>query len=400
MASTENLTGEHPARRIAQQFFSHSAHVPIALLILELLLARGGGYFLEPDAYLLLLAGLAQATVTGLDQAAGRRRPLLDNLVGPLVYSLCETALEGLQFFSHWHHQAYWVFALGFALLQGSQARIPRLLPLLVVAESIWRAAIPLGMYALFEAQLADGQPLDRFFEDEAHRYLALVLGLLGLLLGFAELNLRRSMALVKSLTERLRQYSEWSLGRDLLARAIRDEGSLNLQRVERAVMFMDMRGFTAWAEDHTPEQVVNLLNAFYRLSEEALGERRPVKIKFTADEVMVVMEQADDAVALAQKWTGSVADLLRPWGLGAGIGIHWGPVVEGVLGGTEARAYDVIGDTVNTAKRLGGAAAAGEVLLSAALMEQAAVSAGTRREITLKGKREPLAVYLLPIAP
>lgn len=51
-------------------------------------------------------------------------------------------------------------------------------------------------MYAVFEVQASDGHKLLRsFFDDSAHVFLTIVLLLLGALLGFADLNLRRSMA-------------------------------------------------------------------------------------------------------------------------------------------------------------------------------------------------------------
>jgi len=85
----------------------------------------------------------------------------------------------------------------------------------------------------------------------------------------------------------------------------------------------------------------------------------------------------------------------LAPWGLGAGIGLHSGPVVEGLLGSAGIKGYDVIGDTVNTAKRIEGAAGAGEVLVSEPVRAAlgAALAVGARRELTVKGKEAPIAV-------
>ncbi|MCX7170910.1 MAG: hypothetical protein NTY41_11660 [Proteobacteria bacterium] len=58
--------GDTFASRVARNFFTHSGHVPLTLLILELLLAPSvGSYFIEPDPYLLLLAGIGQALAMG-----------------------------------------------------------------------------------------------------------------------------------------------------------------------------------------------------------------------------------------------------------------------------------------------------------------------------------------------
>jgi class 3 adenylate cyclase len=72
--------------------------------------------------------------------------------------------------------------------------------------------------------------------------------------------------------------------------------------------------------------------------------------------------------------------------------------VVEGLLGSAGIKGYDVIGDTVNTAKRIEGAAGGGEVLVSQAMRAalDAASAFGARRELVVKGKEAPLEVYPL----
>ena len=283
--------------RAARNFFTHSGHVPLVLLILESLLASPG-YFSRADPYLLLAAGISQAFVMEWLAARGRPMLFLANLSGPLFYSLVEAGMEGVGFFQQWHHQAYWAFALGFALLQSAQARRAAISGALLLAENVLRSAIPLVMYALFEARTKNTVlSVEVFFADRAHDFLAVVLLLLGVLLGFADINLRRSLATVQSLTARLRQYSEWSLGRGILDRAIADESTLSLQRVGRAVLFLDIRGFTAWSEQQTPEAVVGMLNGYYLAAEQALVECRPIKLKFTADEVMAVFADASGAI-------------------------------------------------------------------------------------------------------
>lgn len=379
--------------RIARNFFTHSGHVPLVLLILEALLARPG-YFARPDPYLLIGAGLAQAWIAELLVARGAARPALANLAGPLIYTVVEALLEGGGFFLQWHHQAYWAYGLAFALLQSARASAA-----VVLAENVLRSSIPLVMYALFEARVDNAAPsLQVFFADRAHSFLAVVLLLLGVLLGFAEVNLRRSMATVAALTARLRQYSQWSLGAGLLDRAIADERVLSLQRVQRAVLFMDIRGFTAWSEAQAPEQVVELLHRYYAAAEQAAAPHRAVKLKYTADEVMAVFADAPAALDAAAAMLRAVAPVLAPAGLGAGCGVHEGLLVEGVLGGEGSKAYDFIGDTVNTAQRLCDAAAPGELLASAHACAAARVTAGAQREVQAKGKREPLLAAVLPV--
>ncbi len=394
--SSASFPAESLSARAARNFFTHSGNVPLVLLILEALLASPG-YFSRADPYLLIAAGVLQSILMEWLAARGSPRPFLANLAGPLLYTLVESGLEGVGFFQQWHHQAYWMFALGFAMLHWMQSKSAGVAAPLVLAENVLRSAIPLVMYALFEARTkGSGLSLEVFFADRAHDFLAVVLLLLGVLLGFADVNLRRSLALVRSLTTRLRLYSEWSLGRGILDRAIADESTLSMQRVARAVVFMDIRGFTAWSERQTPEATVGMLNGYYRAAEQALGEVEPIKIRFIADEVMAVFADAGEAVRAGSRMLTAAGALLADSGLSAGAGVNFGQVVEGVLGGEGARTYDFIGDTMNTAKRLCDAAAPREMLVSAAACAAAGISPAAQRDVVAKGKSEPLRAAIL----
>ena len=86
----------------------------------------------------------------------------------------------------------------------------------------------------------------------------------------------------------------------------------------------------------------------------------------------------------------------IQPLLLAAGAGVHYGQVVEGVLGGEGAKAYDFIGDTVNTAQRLCDAAGPGELLVSVAACKVAGITPQDQRAVVAKGKREPLQAAVL----
>jgi len=112
----------------------------------------------------------------------------------------------------------------------------------------------------------------------------------------------------------------------------------------------------------------------------------------------MLVLHKEEDAARAALGILREIEGHLDRFGLSAGIGIHAGVLVEGLIGSREVKGYDVIGDTVNTAKRICDSAAGGEVLISEevrkALGSKAVV--GRSRQIKAKGKTEPLTVYAL----
>jgi class 3 adenylate cyclase len=160
----------------------------------------------------------------------------------------------------------------------------------------------------------------------------------------------------------------------------------------------MDIRGFTRWSEPRPPEEVVNLLNRYYQTAEATLNLHHVIKFKLSADEVMAIFPKVDDGLQAALKLRPQISALLGRHGLGVGIGLHVGPLVEGLLGSKDVKAYDVIGDTVNTAKRIESSAGPGELLISEAVRIAIGTTfrAGPKRQIAVKGKEEPISLYPL----
>lgn len=105
----------------------------------------------------------------------------------------------------------------------------------------------------------------------------------------------------------------------------------------------MDIRGFTTWSEHRTPEEVVQLLNSYYQIIEQVFSGYQVIKYKLSADEVMAIFPDPTTAIQAAIMIRSHVQPLLDHQQLGVGIGIHHGPVVEGLLGSRGVRFYDVI---------------------------------------------------------
>jgi class 3 adenylate cyclase len=163
-------------------------------------------------------------------------------------------------------------------------------------------------------------------------------------------------------------------------------------------MVFMDIRGFTAWSEGHEPEQVVAVMNGYYEAAEPVWRRHHAIKVKFTADEIMLVFAEASESVAAARALLQAVAPLLQAHGLSAGIGVHCGPVVEGVMGASDYKGYDLLGDSVNTAKRLCDNALGGEILLSQSVVDRLGGEdiKGQQRSLAVKGKILPLSITVI----
>lgn len=387
--------------RFWQEFFGNSAHFPLINLLYEVL-NEGADYLGSFDLYALFIGAAVQSYWLAYWQTQDRSHRFWGNLIGPAIYSLVETSIEGWSFFASANHLAYWVFSLAIGGLQEFKHSVPhRFAVLLTVTENILRTAIIFVMYFLFETNAYPQQILasvNGFFDDPSHRFVALAVFFLGLIVGLANWNAEQYLNLLKGTSRQLYTYSQWLLGRDLLEKSFEDASVFNLSQRERAILFVDIRGFTQWSETQPPSQVAELLNRYYQLAETVVSRHAAVKFKLSADEIMAVFAQTDSAVQAALEIQQQASQLLARAGLGVGIGLHHGSVVEGILGSTGVGFYDVIGDTVNTAKRIESFAQAGEILISEpvrhTLLPHIAING--YREINAKGKSASLGVYSL----
>ena len=132
------------------------------------------------------------------------------------------------------------------------------------------------------------------------------------------------------------------------------------------AVLFADIRGFTALSEQHAPDSVMELLRTFHGRVEEAIFGNGGSVQNYIGDAVLATFgvpeaDSVDASNALAA--ARAMLDSLGAWNreraarkepaVGIGIGLHYGPAVLGDVGGERSMAFTIIGDTVNTASRL-----------------------------------------------
>ncbi|PJZ69280.1 adenylate cyclase [Leptospira perolatii] len=142
-------------------------------------------------------------------------------------------------------------------------------------------------------------------------------------------------------------------------------------------VLFTDMAGFTQLAEKMTPEELLNELDLFFKEFDKISKKNGLEKIKTIGDAYMAAgglpepnKTHAVDAILCGLEFQKFMklhkeersAKGLSSWELR--LGIHSGSVVAGVVG-TEKFAYDIWGDTVNTASRMESSGLPGEVNIS-----------------------------------
>lgn len=147
------------------------------------------------------------------------------------------------------------------------------------------------------------------------------------------------------------------------------------------AVLFADLRGFTRLASTLSPDGVADTLSEFLSAMVDCVFKHGGTLDKFIADCVMAqwgapegAPDDADRALAAALAMHGALealnvrraADGRPP--LAMGVGLAYGEVFAGNIGSERRLEFTVIGNAANQASRLCDAAAAGEVLVSAAL--------------------------------
>lgn len=176
-----------------------------------------------------------------------------------------------------------------------------------------------------------------------------------------------RAMVLKQSETERQRanlaRYFSPNMVEEL-ARA--DQGFDKVRQHDAAVLFVDMVGFTGFAETHSPEEIFAVLREFHGLMAEQIFAHDGTLDKYIGDAVMAIFgvpragpRDAANALACARAmlaaldaWNERRAAVgERP--VKATVGVHCGPVVAGDIGDERRLEFAVIGDTVNVASRL-----------------------------------------------
>ena len=185
-------------------------------------------------------------------------------------------------------------------------------------------------------------------------------------------------------------------------------------RRQHAAILFADIRGFTALSGSLDPEAIVEFLASFRCRAMRAIEAHGGIVDKFVGDDVMGVFgvaiatpEDAANALAAGRALEAEVAawnEKRRCAGrrsVSIGIGIHYGRVFAGVIEGGQRLEFTVIGDAVNTAHRIEELTktAGWPLLVSTELLEAAKAPCPSRDwhplpAQTVRGRKEPLRLF------
>ena len=207
------------------------------------------------------------------------------------------------------------------------------------------------------------------------------------------------------------RRYLDPAILEDLLnGNSTSNWSNENGRHADIAVLFVDIRGFTALSERIAPEGVVDILNKYLTMTSSCVQQNNGTVDKFVGDCTMAVWgavrpckdavwqacKAAMDMVGQMDKLSDEV-EQAHGCKLAYGVGVHYGDAIIGNIGSEMRMDYTAIGDVVNTASRIEAMAPAGKVYVSGRVRELLGdrVTVGQQvGRITLKGKSVPVDIY------
>ncbi|HSK88477.1 MAG TPA: adenylate/guanylate cyclase domain-containing protein, partial [Anaerolineales bacterium] len=213
-------------------------------------------------------------------------------------------------------------------------------------------------------------------------------------------------------MTERKKLEAQRGLLQRMVSPAVLDQidpNSLQIggKKAYITALFADIRGFTAYSEKHSPEELVAVLNRYLAAAADAVLANEGTVDKFLGDAVMAwynaPVPQADhtlravkSALAIREAVAALHEQMPEETHLNFGVGIHYGDAVLGWIGTEKRLEYTAIGDSVNTTKRIQENADKNQILISRAAYERVKdeIEATPFVPLSVKGKTQPLEVY------
>jgi len=215
----------------------------------------------------------------------------------------------------------------------------------------------------------------------------------LNALVGRAQLDIDARTHALKRLQDRLASFV--STTAISAARDAGDAGAIMSRKVETTLFYSDIRDFTGYAEQNTPEVVVDFLNKIMSVQVNAVTLHGGDVDKMIGDAVLARFDGDDGparALATAYDIQDTVSRVAFPRALG--IGIYKGDVISGAIGPDDRRDFTVIGDAVNISARLCALAGQGEIVIDAALVPNADdVMFQPAESVRVKGRRQAIQV-------
>jgi adenylate cyclase len=200
-------------------------------------------------------------------------------------------------------------------------------------------------------------------------------------------------------------------LSTEVMNSLLEDPSALELGGEKRKVTIMmtDLRGFTALSERLKPEQVVQMLNAYFEVMVDVILQYHGTINEIIGDALLVIFgapqemsDRAQRAIACAIEMQNAMAKVndqncaqSLPE-LEMGIGLNETEVIVGNIGSSKRSKYAVVGSGVNMTSRIESYTVGGQILISESVRQEAGevLRIDAQRDVVPKGAETPLRIY------
>ena len=216
--------------------------------------------------------------------------------------------------------------------------------------------------------------------------------------------DLEKSSELIKNMFGRY-------LSTEVMNSLLEDPSALELGGEKRKVTIMmtDLRGFTALSERLKPEQVVQMLNAYFEVMVDVIVQYNGTINEIIGDALLVIFgapqempNRSQQAIACAIEMQNAMAKVNNENlsqnlpELEMGIGLNETEVIVGNIGSSKRSKYAVVGSGVNMTSRIESYAVGGQILISESVCQEAGdiLRIDAQRDVLPKGFETPLRIY------
>ena len=186
------------------------------------------------------------------------------------------------------------------------------------------------------------------------------------------------------------------------------DSNLFKSHRREITVVFLDLRGFTAFSDGAEPEEVMEVLRGYHAEMGALIFKFNGTLVRFAGDGIMIFFndpipcaDHTEKAVRMAIEMQARARDLRQAWlkqgyDLDVGIGLAAGYATIGNIGFEGRIDYDAIGNVTNLAARLCGEARGGQILIDRKTLNkiEELVEIEPLEELQLKGFARPVPAF------
>jgi adenylate cyclase len=252
----------------------------------------------------------------------------------------------------------------------------------------------------------------NHFYSTDAARCMVILLS--GTAAGLVGMQIRKGINNSAFVAERQQQIANLfgqQVSKEVAEKMLENDGKIESSRMNVAVMFIDIRNFSAYVADKRPEEIVQYQNSFFSIVIDSIETHKGIVNQFLGDGCMITFgaplaldNPSRNAVEAAMEILGSLETRIGEGKIAPtriGIGIHTGEAVTGNIGTLHRQQYSITGNVVILATRIEqlNKEFHSQVLVSEDVYQSVGQQHSTAQrfaDVLMKGWHRPMNVYKL----